>query len=171
MPAPGPGRGSPPAISSFIGIEAENQGIPADPWPAVAGGLLQAKGCAAILKKLGADVEMCIGHKEWAPRRKIDPSFDMNAFRARRRRDHGRRRAPAPPPAPAPAPAPAPPHSGGGRPTLRLGDRGEAVKTVQAKVGVLFDGITAGNSGFIGIEAANQGIAADPSPARPARFR
>ncbi|HVQ08240.1 MAG TPA: N-acetylmuramoyl-L-alanine amidase [Allosphingosinicella sp.] len=65
---------------SFIGIEAENQGIPADPWPAVQVSSYK-RGCAAILRKIGAPVEMCIGHKEWAPRRKIDPTFDMKAFR------------------------------------------------------------------------------------------
>jgi hypothetical protein len=127
---------------SFIGIEAENQGIPADPWPPAQVDSY-AKGCAALLKKLGADVDMCIGHKEWAPRRKIDPSFDMKAFRAKVAAHMAGGAAPAPAPSPAPtptppAPAPAP---GGGRPTLRLGDRGEAVKIVQAKVRVHDDGI------------------------------
>lgn len=124
---------------SFIGIEAENQGIPADPWPP-AQVESYARGCAALLKKLGAGVDMCIGHKEWAPRRKIDPSFDMKAFRA----DVAALMAggAVPPPAPAPAPAPGPgPGEGGGRPTLRLGDRGEAVKIVQAAVRVAVDGI------------------------------
>lgn len=122
---------------SFIGIEAENQGIPADPWPEAQVDSY-AKGCAALLKKLGADVDMCIGHKEWAPRRKIDPSFDMKAFRVRVAALMAGGGAPAPSSTPAPAPAPAP---GGGRPTLRLGDRGDAVKLVQAKVGVHDDGI------------------------------
>jgi hypothetical protein len=69
---------------SFIGIEAENAGVIADPWPEVQ---LEAyaRGCAAILRHLGAPVEMCVGHKEYAQPlgRKIDPSFDMAAFRAR----------------------------------------------------------------------------------------
>ncbi|HEV7660336.1 MAG TPA: N-acetylmuramoyl-L-alanine amidase [Allosphingosinicella sp.] len=124
---------------SFIGIEAENQGIPADPWPAAQVDSY-AKGCAALLKKLGAGVDMCIGHKEWAPRRKIDPSFDMKAFRDKVAAimAGGAVSPPAPAPAPGPAPAPAP---AGGRPTLRLGARGDAVKIVQAKVGVHDDGI------------------------------
>jgi hypothetical protein len=100
--------------SSFIGIEAENQGIPADPWPAVQ---LDAykRGCAALLTRLGADASMCIGHKEWAPRRKIDPTFDMDAFRT----------------------GVAAIMAGGGmsRPTLRRGDKGEAVRIARTKIG------------------------------------
>lgn len=71
----------------FIGIEAENTGETAgpraDPWP-VAQMDAYERGCAAILKHIGASVDMCIGHKEWAlPKgRKDDPSFDMVAFRA-----------------------------------------------------------------------------------------
>lgn len=64
----------------MIGIEAENMGTAEDPWPAVQ---VDAYGrlCASILKHIGAPVTMCIGHKEWAPTRKIDPSFPMDAFR------------------------------------------------------------------------------------------
>jgi hypothetical protein len=123
--------------TSFIGIEAENQGIPADPWPPAQVESYK-RGCAAILEKLGAGVDMCIGHKEWAPRRKIDPSFDMKAFRDGVAAIMAGGAAPVPPPAPAPAPAPA---QADARPTLRLGDRGEAVKIVQAKIGVHDDGI------------------------------
>lgn len=68
----------------FIGIEAENTGLDNDPWPE---GQMEsyARGVAAILKHIGATVEMCAGHKEYAlPHgRKQDPSFDCNAFRAR----------------------------------------------------------------------------------------
>lgn len=73
--------------SHFIGIEAENtgetKGPKADPWPDVQMNAYK-RGCAAILKHIGARVDMCIGHKEWAlPHgRKDDPSFDMVAFRA-----------------------------------------------------------------------------------------
>lgn len=68
--------------TNFIGIEAENAGVSADPWPDVQIEAY-ARGCAAILKHIGAPVIMCAGHKEYAlpPGRKIDPSFDMNAFR------------------------------------------------------------------------------------------
>lgn len=69
--------------SSFIGIEAENAGDGKDPWPEVQMAAY-AKGCAAILKHIKAGPEWCIGHKEWAPRRKIDPHpIDMGAFRER----------------------------------------------------------------------------------------
>lgn len=70
--------------SNFIGIEAENRGVANDlPWPAVQ---LDAyhRGVAAILEHIGKGPEFCAGHKEYAlpPKRKNDPSFDMNAFRA-----------------------------------------------------------------------------------------
>lgn len=67
---------------NMIGIEAENTGLLDDPWPEVQK-TAYAKGVAAILKKIGAKVNMCCGHKEYAlPKgRKPDPSFDMNAFR------------------------------------------------------------------------------------------
>lgn len=68
--------------SSFIGIEAENAGTPADPWPTVQTEAY-AQGVAAILLHIGAGSEMVAGHKEYAlPRgRKIDPTFEMNQFR------------------------------------------------------------------------------------------
>lgn len=71
-----------------IGIEAENNGLSeikpkeGEPWPEKQV-LAYAKGVAAILKHLGLGVEACVGHKEYAPQRKIDPSFDMNVFRKR----------------------------------------------------------------------------------------
>lgn len=70
--------------SSFIGIEAENAGDGKDPWPDIQMEAY-AKGCAAILKHIGKPVIMCVGHKEYATPlgRKIDPSFNMTAFRAR----------------------------------------------------------------------------------------
>lgn len=70
--------------TNFIGIEAENDGLADDPWPAIQ---LEeyARGCAAILNHIGALPIMCAGHKEYAlpPGRKIDPSFNMVAFRQR----------------------------------------------------------------------------------------
>ncbi len=70
----------------LIGIEAENtgetKGARADPWPAVQ---IEAykRGCAAILRHIGASPIMVAGHKEYAlPKgRKNDPNFDMIAFR------------------------------------------------------------------------------------------
>lgn len=67
--------------SSLLGVEAANDGLK-EPWPD-AQITSYVKGIAAILTKLGAPSLMAIGHKEWAPSRKIDPSFDMDDFRAR----------------------------------------------------------------------------------------
>lgn len=69
--------------SSFIGIEAENQGTTADPWPVEQMGALRA-GVAAILTHIGATDMMVAGHREYAlpAGRKIDPLFDCNQFRA-----------------------------------------------------------------------------------------
>jgi N-acetyl-anhydromuramyl-L-alanine amidase AmpD len=74
-----------PAMTSgnthFIGIECENTGLTNDfPWPDVQMDALR-RGVAAQLRKISATPGMCCGHKEYAPRRKIDPLFDMNAFR------------------------------------------------------------------------------------------
>lgn len=69
--------------SSLIGIEAENTGLPNDqPWPEVQMDAY-AKGCAALLKHIGAKPIMCAGHAEYAlPKgRKSDPSFAMPTFR------------------------------------------------------------------------------------------
>lgn len=69
--------------STSLGIEAENAGDGHDPWPAVQMDAY-ARGVAAILKHLGLTADDCCGHKEFAtPKgRKVDPSFDMVAFRA-----------------------------------------------------------------------------------------
>lgn len=77
-------RGVTSGNSHFIGIEAENTGLPNDPWPEIQMDAY-ARGCAAILKHVGASVDWCIGHKEFAlPKgRKSDPDFDMNQFRDR----------------------------------------------------------------------------------------
>jgi hypothetical protein len=67
--------------SHFIGIEAENSGDKDDVWPAVQIDAYQ-RGAAAILKHIGQPAIFCAGHKEYAPGRKDDPSFDMVDFRA-----------------------------------------------------------------------------------------
>lgn len=69
--------------SSVLGIEAENRGTAADPWPG-AQLLAYHRLCAALITGpgVGGDVARVCGHKEWAPSRKVDPhSLDMNAFR------------------------------------------------------------------------------------------
>lgn len=79
---PGSWHGVTSGNTSFIGIEAENAGTGADPWPDVQVEAY-AKGVAAILTHIGASSDMAVGHKEYAlpPGRKIDPSFNMTAFR------------------------------------------------------------------------------------------
>lgn len=79
---PGSWQGIINGNSQLISIEAENDGTPNDPWPSVQMECY-ARGCAAVLDYIGAKPIMCAGHKEYAPRRKPDPSFDMNAFRVR----------------------------------------------------------------------------------------
>jgi len=120
--------------SSFIGIEAENAGGRTDPWPEVQMDAYY-RGVAAILKQIGAGVEMCCGHREYAlpAGRKVDPVFDMDAFRAtvhRIRSGAGVVR-PLIPAA----------DFDSGRPTLRRGDRGQNVRDLQTKLKVAVDGI------------------------------
>ncbi len=117
--------------TSFIGIEAENRGVPADPWPQIQMDAYQ-HGVAAILTKIGATEVMCCGHKEYAlpAGRKTDPDFDMDAFRAGVANILA---GATPPPAPIPA-------TDGTRVTLRRGANSDLVKEVQQAVGVTPDG-------------------------------
>jgi peptidoglycan hydrolase-like protein with peptidoglycan-binding domain len=122
---------------NFIGIEAENDGLPGDPWPDVQ---MEAyrRGVAAILAHLKKGSEFCVGHKEYAPVRKPDPSFDMDAFRLSVDAIIKGTAPPLtliPPVEPIAAPGAASP-----RPTLRRGATGDLVKTVQKKIGVDQDG-------------------------------
>lgn len=67
--------------SHLIGVEAESCGT-VDDWTDAQRGSYP-RGVAALLSHLGLGSYRAIGHKEWAPGRKIDPAFwDMNAFRA-----------------------------------------------------------------------------------------
>lgn len=64
----------------LIGVEAESVGT-RDDWTDAQHGSYP-RGVAALLSHLGLPASRLIGHKEWAPTRKIDPAFwDMNAFR------------------------------------------------------------------------------------------
>lgn len=81
------GKGHHPGVhgnSDMIGIEAENTGYTtgprADKWPEKQMDAYR-RGVLAILKYLKLPIKMALGHKEWAPDRKIDPSFNMNEFR------------------------------------------------------------------------------------------
>ena len=135
----GPGfwKGVTSGNTNFIGIEAENTGLPNDfPWPPVQ---LDAyrRGIAAILTHTGRTIDFCVGHKEYAlPKgRKDDPDFDMIALRST---VSAILDGTAPPPTLIP---PVEPSGGGaGRPTLRRPATGEAVKQVQVKLGLVADG-------------------------------
>jgi len=134
---PGSWLGVTTGNTSFIGIEAENTGLADDqPWPSVQMDAYR-RGVAALLTRLQLDADMCCGHKEYAPARKPDPSFDMDGFRADVRaimRGTGVIR----PPIPA-----VDDHQ---RMTLRRGDRGDPVREVQQKLGLETDGIFGPNT-------------------------
>lgn len=120
----------------FIGIEAENTGLPNDsPWPDIQVDAYK-RGVAAILLHLGRPADFCAGHKEYAlPKgRKADPPFDMDDFR---RDVAGFMDGSIVPPPPIPAAEP-PLQPGGaaGRPTLRRGSSGDAVRQLQAALGL-----------------------------------
>ena len=122
--------------SNFIGIEAENRGLANDfPWPAVQ---LDAyhRGVAAILRHIGKGAEFCAGHKEYAlpPKRKDDPTLDMDVFRATVRAILN---------GDAPPLALIPSSEAGGRPTLRRSKKNdpELVKQMQTKLRVEADGV------------------------------
>jgi len=112
----------------MLGIEAENSGV-GEPWPEKQ---VEAyvRICAAICvwKKFGA--EMVAGHKEYAlPKgRKPDPNhgFNMVDFRLRVAQVIGGN---------APKPEPIEPKDDQGRRTLRRGDEGEDVETMQKAIG------------------------------------
>jgi len=137
---PGAWRGVITGNSRFIGIEAENTGLPDDsPWPDVQMDAYR-RGVAAILAHIRQQADFCAGHKEWAlpAGRKDDPSFDMNPFRAGVATILSGT-APAPDPIPAAEP-PADAGSAAGRPTLRRPTTGDLVKQVQAKLRIDVDG-------------------------------
>ncbi len=112
----------------FIGIEAQHTGRREDPWPAEQM-RAYAHGVAAILQHLGLDVDRCAGHKEYAPRRKPDPTFDMNVFRDSVQKILDRV---APPLQPIPSEEP----QGPGRPTLRRGSVHAEVERLQQLLGL-----------------------------------
>ena len=125
--------------SNFIGIEAENTGLADDqPWPDAQMDAYR-RGVAAILKQIGQNETMCAGHKEYATPvgRKIDPSFDMNAFRATVADILNGN---TPPPTLIPAVEPVNTSGAPPRPTLRRGDSGDVVKTLQQKLELDADG-------------------------------
>lgn len=131
-------RGVAAGNSHFIGIECENMGTAADlPWPEVQMTALR-QGAAALLRHAGCNAEQCIGHKEFAPGRKVDPLFDMAAFRREVQALLAAGVAPLPP-----IPAAEPPAANGsvGRPTLRRGSIGPFVQELQRRLRIDDDGL------------------------------
>lgn len=124
----------------LIGIEAENAGVPSDAWPEIQLNAYR-RGVAAVLRHAGLGAERCAGHKEYAlPRgRKIDPNFDMVAFRA----DVAAIMSgvtPTPPPIPAVEPKPA--KAGASpRPTLRRGSSDPTVRQLEGQLELPTTGI------------------------------
>lgn len=117
--------------SSFIGIEAENAGTPDAKFPEWQMDAYR-RGVAAILRHIGATEDMCCGHREYAPARKIDPLFDMDIFRAAVG-DIMRMQGASRPIVPAV-------DAVTGRPTLQRGSRGVDVVKVQEILGTMADG-------------------------------
>lgn len=111
--------------STTIGIECENDGL-GEPWPEAQVQFL-AMGVAGLLDYGKLPTIMCMGHKEYCtPKgRKIDPSFDMGAFRQRidAIRNGGIVRPPIPK------------VDAQKRPTLRRGATGDDVRALQAAIG------------------------------------
>lgn len=95
--------------AKMLGIEAVNAGDGTQPWPEVQLAAYVTI-CAALSWYLGFPVEHVIGHKEYAPSRKIDPNFDMGSFRerVRKRRANPPTATPAPSAPATPTPAPVP---------------------------------------------------------------
>jgi hypothetical protein len=125
----------------FIGVEAENSGVPSDEWPNIQIDAYH-RGVAAILKHLGKGAENCIAHKEWAPGRKMDPDFDMGPFRAAVKALLSNN------PPPALVPIPSAESEGTKRPTLRRGANNNPafVKQLQHKLGIAGDGVFGGGT-------------------------
>lgn len=81
------GEGSAPWVPGgagnryLIGIEAESVGTRDDWTPAQREAY--PLGVAALCRHLGAPAAHVLGHREWAPTRKVDPAFwDLDEFRA-----------------------------------------------------------------------------------------
>ncbi|KQU76019.1 MULTISPECIES: N-acetylmuramoyl-L-alanine amidase [unclassified Rhizobacter] len=130
-------RGIGDGNAHLIGIEAEHTGLKGDPWPDVQLRAYQ-HGVAALLAHVGVSSDFCIGHKEWEPGRKPDPTFDMDEFRMQVRAVmSGAAPALAPIPLQEPQPAAGQPQT---RPTLRRGMVDDWVKVIQAKCRLKEDG-------------------------------
>jgi hypothetical protein len=81
-PRPSAASGTVDGNAHLYGIEIENLGNGKDPYPAVQYDAA-VRWAAAICRAHGWGANSVAGHKETSVEGKIDPSFDMNAFRAK----------------------------------------------------------------------------------------
>lgn len=104
-----------------IGIEAEGTGV--DTWPGIQMDAYRRL-CAALVLAYDLTAARVLGHKEvcFPAGRKVDPNFDMPAFRDGVDAEVMALR-PVPPPPP--------------RPVLSVGSRGSAVRTLEARLTAL----------------------------------
>jgi hypothetical protein len=120
--------------ASFVAIQVEHfSGEVEEPWPEAQ---LQAlsRGTAAILKRLNADAALCCGHKEYAQPlgRAADPDLDMDQLRQAIAVVLAGQ---------APPLAQIPPRDPYDRATLRRGDRGDDVASIQKALRLKPDGM------------------------------
>ena len=123
--------------SNFIGIECENSGEETDDWSEIQM-LALRQGVAALMKHANRPAEWCCGHREYAPTRKPDPRWDVQAFRdaVAALLSSGVPMLP-----PIPAAEPDPPPGMVPRPTLRRGAAGPPVIALQRVLGLDVDGL------------------------------
>jgi hypothetical protein len=125
----------------FIGIEAEHSGRGDEDWPEVQRDAY-VRGVAALLRHIGRGADRCCGHGEYAlpPGRKNDPRLGpasnpraaMDQFRAQIQHVFDESYQPRPM---------IPRADDQQRRTLRRGDRGDDVSTLQRELGLAADGI------------------------------
>lgn len=80
-PKPSAASGTVDGNQHLYGIEIENLGTGKDPYPTVQYDAA-VRWAAAICRAHGWSANSVVGHKETSVEGKIDPSFDMDAFRA-----------------------------------------------------------------------------------------
>jgi peptidoglycan hydrolase-like protein with peptidoglycan-binding domain len=130
-------RGVTSGNRSFIGIEVENAGTPADlPWPLKQRNAL-VQGCAALLQRINASPDWLMGHKEYAlpAGRKPDPLIDMDALRGDVAAAIAGQRFIEP------VPDFEPPGVGQGRRTIERDFVGEDMRALQQALGLVADGV------------------------------
>ena len=124
----------------LIGIECENAGTQLDlPWPDAQMTALR-HGIAALLRYCGVGADCGVGHREYAPTRKIEPRCDMDPLRNDIAAILAGRSAPVALIPAAETAAASPAAAGDPRPTLRRPTGGALVVKLQQALGVAADG-------------------------------